>query len=135
MCPVPLAMAREREAALDAESLAALGFLRALRGEHTEGFFEVRTIWDAGAAQAFYPVSEPEACAQRVAEIGRRGDTYVGAVPRSTRVGKADTCIPSWFVWADCDGIGSVEALAGWLPPTLAVRSGSGDNLHAWWAL
>jgi hypothetical protein len=97
--------------------------------------YEVRQLWDAGAAQFWHPVHKRDECAASILKRADRGDIYVGAALRSDRKGSADTIMGTNCLWADCDSVSAVEQLADFPVPTLTVRSGTGDNLHAWWAL
>lgn len=121
--------------------MCSLALLDIIAGKHSPsgganvGLYEIRQLWDAGAAQSFHPVADRDACAREIMERGPRGDTYIGATLRTDRKGSADTCKEAWALWADCDAIDAVERLPTLPPPTLTVRSGTENNLHAWWAL
>jgi hypothetical protein len=112
-----------------------LALLDIIAGPAQAGLFEVRQLWAAGAAQFWHPVHERDECANAILARADRGDIYVGAALRSDRKGSADTIMESHCLWADCDSVSAVEQLADFPAPTLTVRSGTGTNLHAWWAL
>jgi hypothetical protein len=112
-----------------------LALLDIIAGPAETGLYEVRQLWAAGAAQFWHPVHERDKCADAILVRADRGDIYVGAALRSDRKGSADTIMEAHCLWADCDSVSAVEQLADFPTPTLTVRSGTGDNLHAWWAL
>ncbi|MDQ6805398.1 MAG: CHC2 zinc finger domain-containing protein, partial [Actinomycetota bacterium] len=56
--------------------------------------------------------------------------------PRQRRAGGRTAVQRSWVLWADCDTPQASRALAGFHPePSLMVRSGTGENRHAYWLL
>ena len=50
--------------------------------------------------------------------------------------GRADAVERAWCLWVDCDTPEAVERLRAFRPlPSIVNRSGSGENMHAWWQL
>lgn len=71
-----------------------------------------------------------------IARIGHRTDVYVGVAPRTRRSGGRADVAATTFLWADCDTPESVDALDAFaLEPTMVVATGSGQNVHSYWAL
>jgi RepB DNA-primase from phage plasmid/CHC2 zinc finger len=61
---------------------------------------------------------------------------YVGCAPRTGGAGGLDAVARAWALWADCDTAESIAALQAFRPaPAILVRSGSGENRHAYWTL
>jgi hypothetical protein len=80
------------------------------------------------------------ACADRIVDLGAEDDTYIGALPRTRRSGKADAIGVGSVVWVDADTPKAVAAVRAFpLPWTLIVRSGgkvgSEAKLHAYLGL
>lgn len=113
-------------------------FLQALYGRARPGLLvEVRMRVDAGMAQRFIPIERLEAVHEFVVERGVLTDVYVGVLPRWRAQGsRRDVAGSASVVWADCDGDQAAETLAGFgRAPSVVVRSGSGENRHAYWLL
>lgn len=113
-------------------------FLRALYGPARPGLLvELRMRVDGGMGQRFVPVDRLEAVQELVLERGGLTDVYVGVLPRWRAQGtRRDVAGGARVVWADCDGEQAVEALQRFRPaPSVVVRSGSGENRHAYWLL
>lgn len=86
--------------------------------------------------QRFFPASRLGAAATAAFELSRRRDVFFGVCPRTRRAGRRDAVTAAWAIWADCDGLGAVEELHRFAPaPALVVRSGTGENRHAYWPL
>jgi hypothetical protein len=86
--------------------------------------------------RAFVPVGEFDDAIGRIVALAPRFNVFIGAAPRIRQEGKAAAIERVWCLWSDCDEPKSVTALGSFRPaPSLVVRSGSGENLHAWWAL
>jgi len=89
-----------------------------------------------GMGQRFFATGRPDAVATAAFTLGRRTDVYVGACPRTRREGTRAAVAGGWALWADCDGPQAVEALRAFGPaPAIVVRSGTGENCHAYWPL
>jgi hypothetical protein len=85
--------------------------------------------------QEFHPVNDLAGVADRVLELRRDRDTYVGVAPRRRRNGGKAAIENTYVLHADCDTGESVENLTRFEPaPTLVVWSGSG-GCHAYWSL
>jgi hypothetical protein len=58
---------------------------------------------------------------------------YVGAAPRVRRNGTKDDVEPVWTLWTDADTPDAAGALRAFSPlPSIVIRSGTTDHLHAW---
>lgn len=118
---------------------ASLPLLQLIAGQSGKGIIEVRSLKPGTPNRIFYyPTDRLETCGWRMAQEAHREHrtVYLGAALRARRAGTAADVLETWVLWADCDTAESRERLAAFKhPPTMTVRSGSGDNLHAWWAL
>ncbi|MBA3508477.1 MAG: hypothetical protein H0T19_00100 [Thermoleophilaceae bacterium] len=105
--------------------------------EPAGGLVELRFRRPGGPMrQRFYSTARLRQAAQTALWLGRRHDVYVGCAPRRRRAGGRSAIERSWTLWVDCDTDEAAEALSGFAPaPTLVVRSGSGENRHAYWVL
>ncbi len=105
--------------------------------EPAGGLVELRFRRPGGPMrQRFYSTARLRQAAQTALWLGRSHDVYVGCVPGRRRAGGRSAIERSWTLWVDCDTDEAAEALLGFAPaPTLVVRSGSGENRHAYWAL
>ncbi len=105
--------------------------------EPAGGLLEVRwRLPQGGMGQCFHRSGRAFALVETVVGLGRRTDTYIGCAPRRHRHGGADAIEQIWALWADCDGDASTVALDMFdPPPSLVIRSGSGENRHAYWQL
>lgn len=103
----------------------------------TDSFIEVRYRVAAGMGQTFVPTTQPNLAEDAVLHHGYSTDVYVGVLPRSSHSGRREHIVPAaQVVWADCDSDESVSALAAFRPrPSMMVRSGTGNNCHAYWLL
>lgn len=120
------------------ERTPAARLLALIAGDDTAGYFDVRVVFtgDRGVAQEFFRLTRLDSAADYIGRMRRHGDVYVGAAPRPERAGGADAVARAWCLWVDCDTPAATAALAQFrCPPTLTVASGSGDNVHGWWAL
>lgn len=108
-------------------------FARAGEGE----FIDLRLIRrDGRSKEEFFPGADPSAAADWAIDRREKGDVYVGVLPRSDRRGGRDAVGTARVVWVDCDSPESVAALAAFpLAPSMMVKSGSGENTHAYWFL
>lgn len=89
-----------------------------------------------GMGQLFHAASRARSIVETLEGLGRRTDVYVGCAPRTHRHGGAAAIRETRVLWADCDGEESIGRLANFAPrPTFVVRSGTGENSHAYWAL
>lgn len=113
--------------------------LAAIAGnEPAGGLVEVR--WrrpqGGGMGQMFHSAGRGFAVVETITGLGRRADTYIGCAPRRHRHGGAAAIERIWTLWADLDGEASPSALETFDPaPSLVIRSGSGENRHAYWQL
>lgn len=105
--------------------------------EPPTSFIEIRsTRAGGGMAQKFVSVRELDRALGAISYIAEHGDVFVGAAPRVRESGKAEAVQRVWCLWADCDSDDSIERLRRFRPlPTILIRSGSEDHLHAWWQL
>jgi hypothetical protein len=116
----------------------ALGLqLAAIAGnEPPTSLFEVRWKRPLGMAQLFVPVRELDRAATAIRDRAQHSDVYVGAAPRVRESGTGDAIVRVWCLWVDADSPQAVEQLRKFRPlPSIVVRSGTGENLHAWWQL
>ncbi len=91
---------------------------------------------DGPMRQRFYPVARLRQAAHTAVHLAGVHDVYVGCAPRQRRAGGRTAIQRSWVVWAECDTAESSRALADFTPAaSLIVRSGSGENRHAYWLL
>lgn len=115
-----------------------VAYLAALAGEAPAGqLIELRYRVPAGGmGQRFFDVARPDAAAAAITALAREHDVYIGPAPRSRRAGTRDAVAPGWTLWADCDDEPSLARLETVVPqPAILVRSGSGNNRHAYWPL
>jgi CHC2 zinc finger/RepB DNA-primase from phage plasmid len=118
-------------------SRALLVYLSALVGREPSGLLEVRWRHGDGMKRRVYRVGdELVAAAAAIGELGSRTDVYVGCAPRRRRAGGLDAVDRVWVLWADCDKPAAIAALDAFRPAAaIVVRSGSGENRHAYWTL
>ncbi len=110
----------------------------AIRGRDTDGFVEFRIAQAGGQGmrRKFAPLTDYRDALEEVLALSPIGDVYVGCAPRVRESGKAEDVDRVWVLWADCDGDTAVERLANFgLAPHVIVKTGSANNVHAWWAL
>jgi hypothetical protein len=113
-------------------------FLSTLYGSVPAGsLVEVRFRVASGMGQCFHRAAGLERVAATIGALASRTDVYVGVLPRARRSGgRRDLVEHGRVVWADCDTIAAIEALASFRPrPAIIVASGSGQNRHAYWLL
>lgn len=115
-----------------------------IAGKDTTGFFEVRCRRPSDGkitAREWFPLGDCPfdtwaPCREFVTFNSAALDVYIGAAPRTRREGGKSAIERVWCLWADCDTPEALERLRAFEPqPSLIVRSGTGDNVHAWWAL
>ena len=95
-----------------------------------------RKLQGGGMGQTFVRTDRLGPLVEMAESMGARTDFYVGCAPRTHRHGGAEAVPFVYCLWADLDGLAAVAALEGFTPaPTVVIRSGSGENLHAWWQL
>jgi hypothetical protein len=103
--------------------------------EPASSFFELRPL-DPPGGQEFIPVGDVPAVIDRVETLRQRHQVYIGGAPRAREAGTADAVERAWCLWADLDCSEAVECLRHFRPfPSIVVRSGTRDHLHAWWPL
>ena len=111
-------------------------YLAALVGRERGGLLELRARRGAGMSQRVFPRQQLAAAAAAIARLGERTDVYVGCAPRRRRAGGLAELADVWLLWADCDTPEAIEQLAAFEPaPSIVIRSGSGENRHAYWPL
>jgi hypothetical protein len=111
-----------------------LGTLAAYAPRHS--LLEVRYRTESRALTRFFVGVHARSAARIITLIGQRTDVYVGCAPRARRGGGREDITPSALLWADCDSAHGVAALCAFpLPASIVVRSGTGSNAHAFWAL
>src|SRR3954451_13164109 len=87
-------------------------------------------------SQRVFSVGQLKEAARAIARLGQRSDVYVGCAPRRGRAGGLGAVAGVWALWADCDTPEALARLAAFEPaPSIVVRSGSGENRHAYWPL
>lgn len=98
-------------------------------------YFDVRYRTQNGFAQFFNDIEDPST-AETITQLGEHTDVYVGVGAREQHRGRREDVAPTSMLWADCDTPQSIQALHEFSPPpTMVVKSGSGENAHAYWAL
>ena len=107
-----------------------------LIGGDGPGLAEVRYKLPTGRmGQEWFQPREP-ALRDFLLAFGRRTDTYVGVGLRHRRGGSKQDVAAIGCLWADCDTADAIEALSRFRPPpTMIVRSGTGENCHAYWMM
>jgi hypothetical protein len=72
-----------------------------------------------------------------IERLAHRHDVYFGVLPRWRHGGqRRDLTGAPRLVWADCDGAAAARALREFaFAPSVVLRSGSGENRHAFWLL
>lgn len=117
-------------------------FLNLLFGAEPRGaFVEARhkLIDRPGMGQRFFPLGVPSATValhEHVAELVPATDVYVGVAPRRRQSGTRDAIENVHVLWADIDGAEPLDALRRFRPrPSMVIRSGSPDSVHAYWSL
>ena len=102
-----------------------------------DAFVELRFRRGTGMGQSFHRVDALQELAAVAGAHARGRDVYVGVVARRCRRGgRRDLVRCASVVWADCDGIGAVDAVGRFEPaPHIVVATGSGANCHAYWLL
>jgi hypothetical protein len=110
--------------------------LAAIAGNEPESsFLEIRPLGPPGR-QWFVPVRALDSAASVILKLSPRHNVYVGAAPRVRRSGTADAVEHIWTLWVDCDMPEAVQRLRNFRPlPSIVIRSGTDDRLHAWWQL
>lgn len=110
--------------------------LACIGGDEPEtSFIEVRPL-DPPARQWWIPVRKLDSAVDVISQLAAYRNVYVGAAPRVRQSGRADAVERVWALWVDCDSPESVERLRAFRPvPSIVNRSGSGENMHAWWQL
>jgi hypothetical protein len=121
----------------DAPHRALLVYLAALVGREVDGVLETRWRHHGSMRRQVWRVAdELPAAAAAIAALGERTDVYVGCAPRRQRAGGLGELARVWTLWVDCDTPAAVDALRAFTPaPAIVIRSGSGENRHAYWTL
>lgn len=112
--------------------------LQIIAGRETQGWLEVRWFPNdkTGPRQDWFALDDLKQAAIFTTQKAPEADVFVGAAVRQIREGGKSATPLANALWTDCDTPESVLALAKFRPlPTLVIRSGSGANVHAWWAL
>lgn len=95
--------------------------------------------WPVGEKmyRSFYDLAHLEAIQRRAVRLAVDHDVYFGVLPRWRKGGcRRDLAGSPRVLWADCDGQNAAQALSEFTPaPSLVLRSGSGENRHAFWLL
>lgn len=127
------------EAALQQASDPAVGrYLVALYSDAPPGaLVELRYRAGLGMRRSFHSVADLASLRTEILARARETDVYVGVLPRVRHSGGRDDVVSeASILWVDCDQPSSVEALRRFAPdPSIVLRSGSGDNRHAYWLL
>lgn len=108
--------------------------------EPSTSYIEVRPLRldgrPAPRARVFIPVGECNRVGARNLALAPRLNVFIGAAPRTREDGTADAIKRVWCLWADVDTSEALTALRAFRPtPSIVVRSGSGENVHAYWPL
>lgn len=115
-----------------------LEYLRALAGGAPEShFLELRyRVGSEALATAFFSAHGADSVAAFVDERASQTDVYIGCAPRARRSGTRNDIDQVWVLWAECDGAEAARTALSYRPtPSIVIRSGSGQNLHAYWPL
>jgi CHC2 zinc finger len=129
---------RQRGASTPSESRRQLVvYLGALVGREPNGLLEVRWRRGTGMTRCVYRAAHDlAAAAATIEQLGDGTDVYVGCAPRWRHAGGLDAVRRVWVLWVDCDTPDAITALDAFRPePAMIVRSGSGQNRHAYWTL
>lgn len=113
-------------------------YLRALFGRAPRGaYVELRCRSARGMDCTYWPAADLDAVERAIDTHAMRTDVYVGVLLRRSQGGsRGDLAGEGAVIWLDCDSAGCTRALAGFRPqPSIAVASGTGGNLHAYWLL
>jgi hypothetical protein len=113
-------------------------YLRTLaRHAPAHGLLDVRyRVRGDQLARLFLGIGTADHASRLLLHIGEGTDLYVGCAPRLRRRGTRADLAPAALLWADCDHPASLAALRAFpLEPSMVIASGSGDNIHAYWAL
>lgn len=135
--PLPVGAGGAEGPAIDQRGALRLQLAMIAGNEPDGAFFELRYRHPRGGMrQAFQPIGRPDGIVDTIVHAGALTDVYASAAPRAREAGRADAIERVWCLWADCDGEASVKALDAFRPrPSMIIRTGSGPNVHAWWAL
>jgi hypothetical protein len=89
-----------------------------------------------GMTQLFVSVRELDRAAHAILRRGQWTDVYIGAAPRTSENGTGAAIERVWALWVDADSAEAVDRLRAFRPlPSFVARSGTGQNMHAWWQL
>lgn len=112
-------------------------YLAAIAGkEPASSNIEIRWRAAEGFRQEFWPCLATKSTAERIEGLGPEGDVFVGVTARTSKSGKAAAVRHTWLLWTDCDDERAVAALERFdPPPSIIVRSGTGEHRHAYWPL
>ncbi|MCW2953206.1 MAG: primase [Conexibacter sp.] len=115
-----------------------LTYLQLLAGdEHPSRFLEIRyRLTEQLLGHAFYAIADLPRLARVIARKAASNDVYVGCAPRVRKSGGRDDVEHLWTLWVECDTETSAAALRAFEPrPTAVLRSGTGGNVHGYFAL
>jgi RepB DNA-primase from phage plasmid len=105
-------------------------------GEPAASFFELRYRKTRGMGQRFRPLPDVESTIAEIERLALSTDVYLACAPRIRQDGTAGAVERVWCLWADCDDAVAVDRLSAFQPQAnIIARSGSGDNVHAYWQL
>lgn len=93
------------------------------------GFLEIAVL-NGGVMQRRYFQSFD--AAEEAVKLAPDGDVFYGPAARSRREGKKDAFLATRVLWADVDHDEPID----WIfPPSIVVRSGTGNHRHLYWLL
>lgn len=112
-------------------------YLSLLAGdEPTTSFWDLRHRTPNGMTRALLRLDRRSELTIRAVRLARRTDVYLGCAPRARRAGGRSAIERAWTLWVECDDPASVQKLRAFTPrPSALIRSGTSDNLHAYFAL
>lgn len=103
------------------------------------GFLELRCLPANGEhslVRQFIPAQERSRLLDSALSLANTHNVYVGVAPRNARSGDKEAVKSAWALWADVDSGQAVYELGRFTPPpSLTIKSGSGQNRHAYWLL
>jgi hypothetical protein len=118
--------------------VSADAFFAIIAGRDKDALIEIRCRdpRNGHIIQEWFPITERERRDRFIARRARRLDVYAGVAPRNARSGGKGAIAHGWCLWVDIDDAAGLERLRAFQPrPNLVVRSGSAENVHAYWSL
>jgi RepB DNA-primase from phage plasmid len=106
--------------------------------EPASSYLELRPLDREGkpSQRAFLPARDISGAMAQIKSLASHLNVFIGAAPRVRQEGTAAAIERVWALWVDCDSQAAVTALRGFRPlPTVVICSGTGENMHGWWAL